>query len=187
MMITKTRVKDLMIPLSDYATVTSSATLLEAMRALESENKKHGDRPYRHRAVLVLNSKGVVVGKVSQVDMMRALEPNYQKMGSEIDLSRFGFSSAFISATVKQFNLWERPLKQIRKFLKHIKVVDVMYTPADHQRVKENDSLTMAIHQIVMGQHQSLLVTKGKKVVGILRSTDAFNALYNQMEMDKPA
>ncbi|MEJ2587642.1 MAG: CBS domain-containing protein [Deltaproteobacteria bacterium] len=186
-MIRKTRVKDLMIPRSEYATVPSSATLLEAMRALESENRMHGDSPYRHRAVLVLNDEGVVVGKVSQVDMMRALEPNYQKMGTDIDLSRFGFSSAFISAAVKQFHLWERPLKEIRESLKKIKVVDVMYTPADHQRVKESDSLTMAIHQIVMGRHQSLLVTRGKRVVGILRSTDVFNALYNQMEMDKPS
>lgn len=181
-MIKKTLVKDLMIPLSDYATVSRDASLMEAMHALKNENKMHGERPYRHRAVLVLDEKGNVVGKASQVDMMRALEPNYQKIGTDIDLSRFGFSSAFINATLKQFDLWERPLEELYRSLKEIRVADVMYTPADHQRVKDTDTLAMAIHQIVMGRHQSLLVTKGKKVLGILRSTDVFNALYDLID-----
>ena len=38
-----------------------------------------------------------------------------------------------------------------------------------------------AIHQLVMGRHQSLLVTKGKDIVGILRLTDVFREISNKI------
>ena len=179
------RVNQIMVPLSDYATVPDKANLVEAIEAMENKNKRHGDLPYRHRSVLVLNAKNRVIGKLSQVDIMRALEPNYNKIGTDVSLSRFGFSSSFMNAIRDQFNLWERPLKELFRSLAQIRVTDVMYTPADHQRVAEDSTLQEAMHQFVMGRHQSLLVTasRGKRIVGILRSTDAFNCLCNEMEI----
>ena len=52
-----------------------------------------------------------------------------------------------------------------------------MYTPTEGEYVNENDSLDVAIHRLVMGRHQSLLVTKDddiKNISGILRKTDIF-------------
>lgn len=181
--------KDIMVPLDEYATVSHRASLLEAIRALENPRKKHGDEPYRHISVLVLNDKGKVIGKVSQTDIMKAMEPNYKKIGNDLILSRFGFSAAFVKAMQNEFKLWERPLKELCVAAEKVKVKEVMYTPADHQRVSENDTLDTAMHQIVIGQHHSLLVTdnKGKQIVGILRATDVFNSLcklLNQCELD---
>ena len=50
-------VKDLMVPLSEYATVTQDATLYEAVLALEEAQEKFEDKHtrYRHRAILVLD------------------------------------------------------------------------------------------------------------------------------------
>ena len=58
-------VKDLMVPLSEYATVTENARLFEAVLALEKaqENFEDEHTRYRHRAVLVLDKKGKVIGK----------------------------------------------------------------------------------------------------------------------------
>jgi predicted transcriptional regulator len=39
--------------------------------------------------------------------------------------------------------------------------------------------LDEAIHQLVMGHHQSVLVLRQKKIVGILRLTDVFETLSN--------
>jgi predicted transcriptional regulator len=49
-----------------------------------------------------------------------------------------------------------------------------MYVPSEGEYVEENTTLTDAIHHLVMGHHQSLLVTKKNKIVGILRLTDVF-------------
>ena len=176
------RVKQVMVPLLEYATVSESANLIEAIHAMENKNLRHKEGVYRHRSVLVLDRKNRVVGKVSQIDIMRALEPNYGKIGTDVSLSRFGFSAAFMNAIRDQFDLWERPLEELCQALENVRVTEVMYTPADHQRVSEEDTLQVAMHQFVMGRHQSLLVTgkKGKRIVGILRSTDAFNCLCNE-------
>lgn len=176
------KIKDLMVPRTEYATVSHTATLWETMRSLENAKKKYDDRPYRHRSVLVLNDAGRVVGKVSQVDIMRALEPNYQSIGSDISLSRFGFSAGFIASMESQYHLWKRSVDKIMDDLDRIRVTEVMYKPADHERIKASDELTTAIHHFVMGRHQALLITERKRVIGILRSTDAYNALYEWIE-----
>ncbi|MBW2367845.1 MAG: CBS domain-containing protein, partial [Deltaproteobacteria bacterium] len=177
----KTYVKDIMVPLSDYATVSKNANLLEAILALENETKTYGEKPYRHQSVLVVDEKGDVIGKVSQMDIMAALEPNYKKIGTDIDLSHYGFSLAFIKAMQDQYDLWEKPLAELCNNVDTINVTKIMYTPADNQKVKKSDTLDTAMHQILMGRHHSLLVTKRNKIVGILRSTDVFNCLFDKI------
>jgi CBS domain-containing protein len=71
-------IKDLMVPLADYATVSEYATLSEAVLALKEAQKNFDQDRYRHRAVLVLDKSGKVVGKVSQIDALKALEPKYR-------------------------------------------------------------------------------------------------------------
>ena len=55
-------VKDLMVPLSEYATVSEDATLYEAVLSLEKAQENFEDKHtrYRHRAILVLDKKGDV-------------------------------------------------------------------------------------------------------------------------------
>ncbi len=172
-------VKEIMIPTSDYATISKNANLLQAMVALEKSNQNDGQSTFRHYSVLVTNRSSKVIGKISQVDIMAALEPNYKKMGSNLNLQHVGFSMNFLKAVQSSFKLWERPVSEMFNNLKKVKVSDVMYTPADHQIIEETDTLETAMHQMVMGRHHSLLVTRRNAIVGILRSTELFMKLYN--------
>jgi sodium-dependent dicarboxylate transporter 2/3/5 len=54
-------VKDLMVPLAEYATVDEEASLFEAVCALEQAQQTFDREKYRHRAVLVLSKTGEVV------------------------------------------------------------------------------------------------------------------------------
>ena len=68
-------VKHLMVPLDEYATVSEEATLFEAVVALEKAQEKL-DRTrfkYLHRAILVYDKNNNIVGKISQLDVLRAL------------------------------------------------------------------------------------------------------------------
>jgi len=38
------------------------------------------------------------------------------------------------------------------------------------------------MHQFVLGRHQSLLVTRGDEILGLLRLTDVFAAVYHTMK-----
>jgi len=177
-----TSVKNLMVPLDEYATVQDKATLYEAVLALEQAQEKYQQLPYKHRAVLVLNAKKRVVGKLSQLDIIRALEPKYGDMGDIKSLSRFGLSRQFISSIMEHNYLWEKPLTDICKKAAGIKVKEFMHKPAEGEYISEDASLETACHQLVLGHHQSLLVTKGDKILGILRLTDVFNAIFQIMK-----
>jgi CBS domain-containing protein len=170
-------VKDLMVPLHEYATVSEEATLFEAVIALEKAQSEFDQNRYRHRAVLILDKNGNVIGKVSQLDILRALEPKYGEMGDHIPLTRFGYSSKFMSSLLEKFSLWETPILETCKKAMEQKVTAFMYVPSEGEYVEENSTLTDAIHHLVMGHHQSLLVTKDNKIVGILRLTDVFKEI----------
>ena len=48
-----TLVKDIMVPLSEYATVSEDATLYEAVAALKKSQADFDKAKYRHRAILI--------------------------------------------------------------------------------------------------------------------------------------
>ncbi|MBT6751298.1 MAG: CBS domain-containing protein, partial [Desulfobacula sp.] len=75
-------VKDLMVPLTEYATVFEDATLSDAIDALETAQSKFDKSRYRHRAILVCEKKTrKILGKISQMDVIRTLEPKYDLLG----------------------------------------------------------------------------------------------------------
>jgi CBS domain-containing protein len=175
-------VKDLMIPLAEYATVPKNATLREAVLALEKAQEEFNKSRYQHRAILVYDENSHIVGKVSQLDILRALEPKYEQMmekETQTSLARFGFGRQFQKTLLQQFKLWDKPLRDICKRAQEIYVKDFMYSPGEGEYVDENSGLDEAINQLVMGHHQSLIVTREKEIVGILRLTDVFMAIHD--------
>ena len=181
----RTIVKDLMVPLEEYATVSEEATLFEAVMTLE---KAHEDLDrtryhYLHRAVLVYDKNKKIVGKISQLDVLRALEPKYGVLGDKESLSRAGFSPQFLKSMLEQHSLWDKPLKDVCGKAAKLKVKGFMYTPSEGEYVEESTSLEEAMHLLVMGHHQSLLVTRGENIVGILRLTDVFMEIFRLMRI----
>ncbi len=108
-------VNDLMVPLSEYATVSEDATLYEAVLSLEEAQEKFEDKHtrYRHRGILILDKDGNVAGKLSQLDVLRALEPKYQKMIQGEGLHRFGFTKQFMKSMLEDYHLFTNPLDDI--------------------------------------------------------------------------
>jgi len=177
-------VNDLMVPLSEYATVTEDATLYEAVLSLEEAQENFEDKHtrYRHRAILILDKDGNVVGKLSQLDVLRALEPKYQEMIQGEGLHRFGFTKEFTKSTLEDYHLFAKPLDDICRKAGERNVKEYMYTPTEGEFVSEDASLDVAIHQLIIGHQQSLLVTRDKKITGILRLTDVFAAVFHKMK-----
>ncbi|MFO7707889.1 MAG: CBS domain-containing protein [Desulfobacterales bacterium] len=170
-------VKEMMIPLEEYATVSEEADLYEAVRALEEAREKYSQNNYRHRAVLVYGADRRIVGKLSQLDLIRGLEPKYKGLDELKELSRFGVHPEQVHQMIKDYGLWKSPLEDICKSAARFKVKDVMATPTEKEHIAEDASLQEAVHQLVMGCHQSLLVTRASDIVGILRLTDVFSKI----------
>jgi hypothetical protein len=160
-------VKDLMVPLSEYATVMEDATLYDAVLSLEAAQEKFEDKHtrYRHRAILILDKDNNVIGKLSQLDVLKALEPKYQDMIEGEGSHRFGFTKGFMQSTFEDYHLFTNPLDDICRKAGEQPVKKFMYAPTEGEYVAEDASLEVAIHQLIMGHNQSLLVTRKEKIV----------------------
>lgn len=108
-------VKKLMVPISEYAVVNKEATLFEAVIELEKSQKEFRRSKYRHRAVLVLDEKNEILGKISQMDVLKALEPKYRELGDNGALPHSGFSLQFLKSMMNTFDLWQGSLNKIAK------------------------------------------------------------------------
>lgn len=172
-----------MVPLGEYATVSEEATLYEAVAALEQAQQRFDKERDKHRAILVYDQSRQIIGKVSQFDVLRSLEPKYEEIGDLKAISRFGWSPGFVKSMLKNYGLWEKPLQDICKKAAQKKVKDVMAAYSEGEYVSDDASLDEAIHLLVMGYHQSLLVRRKEEIVGILRLTDVFREVCDRIKV----
>jgi len=179
-------VKDIMVSLSDYATVSEEATLFEAIIALDRIKDNSTPNTYPHRAILVFKESdpNKIIGKLSMLDVLKALEPKYDEMSMTGNSALIGFSKNFIRSLLKQYSLFNETIELACKRASNMPVKQFMYTPSEGEYVEETDFLDTAIHQLVMGHHQSLLVTEkgSEKIVGILRLTDVFHQVCEKIK-----
>ena len=175
-------VKDLMVPLKEYATVPKEATLQAAILALDEAQRAFDPSKHKHRAILVLGKNKEVVGKISMFDILMALEPKYVKLEAEGVLSSSGFSPDMIKSMLEDSALWREPLQFACKRALKLNVTDFMETPGEGLYVDEKATLGEAIHQMIIQKHHSLLVTSDGEVVGILRLSDVFTKICDEIK-----
>lgn len=178
------RVEELMVPAEEYVTVSENATLFEATMALEKAQEEQDRKrfKYLHRAILVTDAGGKVVGKISQLTCIQALEPKYKSMGDLRSISAAGFSSDFIKSMMESFHLCEASLMEMCAKGGQIKVKEFMHRPGEGEFVEADAAVCEAIHQFIIGQYQSLLVVRDGRIVGILRLTDVFMKVFEIMK-----
>ena len=170
-------VKELMVPLSEYATVPQEATLNDAVMALKESQAKFDQTKYPHRAILVYDENDEIVGKLSMLSVLRGLEPKYEEMLSDKGPMHVGFTRKYQKIMIEQLQLWESPFSRICEKAAQLKVKSFMDKLQEGEYIESDASMDEAIHQLVIGWNQSLLVTENKKVVGILRLTDVFEVV----------
>lgn len=175
------KVKDWMVSLEEYATISEDATLYEMVLALEEARQKFEVRGYRHRAVLVLDTNGRVIGKLSQLDVLRSLEPKYQEIEDLRKFSGSGLNATFLRSMIDRYDLWEAPLDDICWKASRMKVRDITSSPLEGELIDQEASVNQAAHQLIIGRHQSLLVTSRGEIVGILRLGDVFQEVSKRI------
>lgn len=170
-----TKVKEMMVSVSDYTTVSEDANLFEAIMALEASQEKNDPARYPHRAILALDSDGNVVGKVNMFSILGALEPKYDQIGDPGGVSWASVNPDFLKSMVKKYSLWDKPLEDICAKASGKKVKNFMFKPSEGECIDQDATLNEAIHLLILGNKLSLLVTEDDKIIGILRFVDLFD------------
>lgn len=176
----KKLVKNLMVPLEEYAVVTEKTTLLDAILELDKAILKLPPGRQKHRAVLVVNTDGKVIGKIGHLAFLKALEPGYNVL-SDLDApSLIGISADVVESMMRNYNLFQDDITDICRRASVLKVTDVMHPVSES--IDENATLAEGAHKIIIYQSMSLLVTRKGKVVGVLRISDLFEELASEMK-----
>lgn len=177
-------VKDLMVPKDKYATISADATLRDAALALyEAQLEELSENPARHRdrAVLTIDKNGEVYGKLAMLDVLRGLEPRYDRVegsrASSRAASRVGSAKSFLESMSRNVGLWNKPLTNLVEKAGSVKVRQMVRPIADGETVEEDASIDAALHQLIMGRFQSLFVTRNGRIVGIIRLTDVYEEI----------
>ena len=179
------QLKDFVVPIDEYPFVREDATLHDVTVVLEEAWKKAKKGTSLPKEVIILDENGHAVGKIGQLDLIVGLEDEYAKIGNVRGVSHTGFTREFIKMMINQHGLWQKPLADLCAKANHIKVKDIMYTPKESEYVEETGSLDEAIHQLVIGHHRNLLVTREQKVVGVFRFDEFFTNICREINACK--
>ncbi len=176
----KRKVKDLMIPLSEYAVVPENATLMEAITELDKAILKLPPGRQKHRAVLVADSNKKIVGKIGHQAFLKALEPKYKVLGDRETLDRVGLQDEFVESMMQHYQYFQDDLSDLCSRASNMKARDVMHHVSES--VDEDDSLAEGAHKLIINHALSILVIRDEKVVGVLRISDLFEELTSEMK-----
>lgn len=169
-------VKNTMTPIMDYATITEDQTLYDVFLILEESKKLYTKV---HRDIIVMDNDGQFKGKVTIIDIFKALEPKYKQL--KTTYADGTLTTENILKTIRDFDLWLIPMKDLCERGSHIKVSEIMHIPDKHEYIQEDESLEKALHEYVMGVHQPLIVKHKDQVTGILRLEDLYEVIREHM------
>ncbi|MDJ0802723.1 MAG: CBS domain-containing protein [Desulfobacterales bacterium] len=170
-------VKDVMIPIANYVTVKPENHLPGVLRAIEA--KRMEEAGHAHRDAIVIDTDGRFVGKVTMLDVFRALDSGFRKIRDE--RGEKTLTDHFVQKAVRELNLWMDPLETVCQRGSRVTVAEAMHRPEDSEYIQEDDSLEKALSYYVMGVHQPLIVKKGDDVTGVLRFGDLFEVVHERL------
>lgn len=159
-----TRIKDILIPLTEYPHIRANATLRDAFAALQ---KFQVDPHHSYRHVLVLDETDHLVGQLGMHDLLLGLLPDFlQEHGHFEGGAQPDYPSlALIWQETCETQCQETADKPVLPFMGTVK-----------NKVKRDDPLTLAAYFMAISRASILPVTDGNRVIGVVRLLDVFNA-----------
>jgi CBS-domain-containing membrane protein len=169
------RAGDIMVPLDEYPHLPYWFTLRQATAEFEKfELEIHG-RKSLPRALLIFDEKNQLMGTVRRRDIMRGLEPDFL-MGRPVE-SRKTLFDVKVDPNLSEFS-YDKLLNGIRRQAER-PIGDVMRPIA--VTVDFEDHLGKVIYEMVDRGLSILPVLKQGKVVGVVRSVDAFHEVAEML------
>lgn len=175
------KVNELMVPVDEFPRISHSATFMEAVFALEAAQEKFLSGESGQRILLVVDDQKEVIGKISPIDLFVGLETNYTKVNAEETIKRYGFKYIWKSMQ-EDYRLWENPFKDLCQKAADVRIRDFYKSPSGGQMVKADDPLAKCFHLFVMHRHDSLFVTQGDEIIGLLRFSDVYRRVSDSMK-----
>ena len=174
-------VKDLTVPIGKFPMISETATFAGAVMALDRAQEEYMAGKREQRILLVCDSDNKIVGKLSPLDVVRGLEPNYDNVVNPA-ASSFISTNYVIDSMKDMALLWSKPLDDLCSLAKDTKIKDFIRKPATSQTIGAEESLNMAFHRFVLFRHDSLFVMEDGKLAGLLRFSDVYREIVRRIK-----
>lgn len=177
----KMKVSDLMRSVKEFPRISNQATFIEAVEALEKAQQAFSSGKAAQRILLVYDAAGKIVGKLSPMDLVQGLEPNYDRIDSLKNESRYRLGQEILERMKEEFRLWQRPLAELCTKAHGAKIENFIKLPSPDHMVNVEDKMDKAFHLFVVGRHDSLFVKEGEEVVGLIRFSEVYKKIAQTM------
>jgi CheY-like chemotaxis protein len=158
--------EDIMIPLSDYTTISADSTVRDAIAALEKAMREllATDRlmDTGHRSVVVSDANGGVAGILSPLDLINAIRPDYLSAPKPSMADSLQYSAMFWQG------LFSSRVKEIMN--KRVRVLMTDTVPV----IDASANLMEAANEMVTRPARRMVVRKNGRDVGIIREQELF-------------
>lgn len=182
-------VDDLMVSVSKFPTISQEATLREAILTLDRVWEEYASGQREQRILLVFDHENSIVGKLTPKDVIRGLERSFGNLRGVpaaaaqanplLDTYRYVMNSPSLRELRERT---ETPWDDLCSRTRDTRIKDFLTTPPSSQVIEAGDSLNKALHRFIVSGHNSLFVTKDKKLVGVLRFTDTYRELLDRVK-----
>jgi len=167
---------DIMIPLEEYPHVHYYHTLRQAVEVIKKSQLETSGGFSLPRALLVFDEEHNLLGILRRRDILRGLEPKFLRTMSlrhrkelleiEADTDLLVLSAGKIAKAIKEQA--EQPVSEVMS--------PVVAT------VNHDDQITKVIYKMINRDQALLPVLKDRKVIGVVRSVDVFNAIVDLLD-----
>lgn len=172
-------VKDIAVPLSEYAVVEQGATLREALEVLRDSQALVPPGRQPHRAILVRDARGEIIGKVHYFAFLRALAPERKARMTPGYMERAGLDDSLLESSMHMLDFLTGEMVDIEERARSVTVDEVCTTST--VSIDEDQSISHAVSTFLAHQTLSLLVTRAGRTVAILRLSDLFDELATRI------
>lgn len=171
---TEKKAKDIMIEIDNYATVTVNTTIREAvlklMGSMTEVVSSNLIRETGHRSLLVFDEQKRFVGILRMKDLIKGVRPFYLSPPKSSMADSVRYSHVFTGG-------WDGLFTILMKALAGKKVGELSLESPP--MIDECANLMEVVDLLFKTQRESLIVTSGKKMIGILREQDLFFETVN--------
>ena len=148
------KVRELMVPVSDYPRVAEDRSIFDAFNILEAHRKRFARKEYRPRVVLVHDADFNLIGGLDHTGMLRVLGGT----------NRPG---------------WEKAFANPGEAARTAKVKDAMTPYGKEEHVEDDTPVADAVPKLIHSKLHNVIVTHKGTTVGVLRMSDVFNTVMN--------
>ena len=159
-------VRDVMVPISDYTTITEDQSVGEAIKSLR-QSFSTAARTTRimetgHRSIIVFDRQGQIKGMLAIVDLLRAIMPSYLSAPKPSTADAIQYSPMF----------WRGAFNREVVLLARRPVSEIM-SPAP-STINDDANLMETAYAMVTNKLRRMVVMRGREVAGLIREQDLF-------------